>query len=432
MKSNYQHSRALPYIIITLAALFYVYEFALRVMPSAMTDELMLHFNIDASGLGMLSALFFYGYAPMQIPAGMLIDRLGARKLLSTSVLICSLGALVLGMTDQFFIAGIGRTMTGVGSAFAYIGCLVLASAWFEAKYFALIAGLVQFMGCLGAIGGAAPIALIVQRYGWQRTQVASAVVGILLSVLFWLFIRDYPPKAINKVKKKHARRSDTTEMQRLKKVLSNKQTWAVGLYGFCCWAPISIFAVLWGIPFITVLHNSSTTEAAMGIAYIWGGIAVFSPIVGWWSNRINSRRIPLITSAIIAIITSIILIYVDNVPWALDCVVLFFFGAAASAMSVTFGMVQDNMPPSVAGTAVGFNNMAIIGAGVIFQPIVGLLLDANMGTKALEVLPSYTLSDYRHALFIIPLLGVVSLLTSLFLLKETHCTAQYDLPKQE
>ena len=428
MNDSQRSHRFLPFVIITLAATFYIYEFALRVMPSAMTSELMNHFTIEASGLGMISALFFYGYAPMQIPAGLLIDRLGPRILLTGSVLICSLGAYIFGITPHFGIAAIGRVMMGVGASFAYIGCLVLASRWFAAQYFALIAGLVQFLGCIGAIAGAAPIAVIVARFGWQQTQITSACIGIFLALLFWLVLRDGPEQAINCARNQHALQSNATEWQRLREVLSNKQTWAIGLFGFCCWAPISIFAELWGISFFSAAYPISKTYAAMAIALVWIGIAIFSPIIGWWSNRINSRRIPLIVSGVVACLTSLGIIYIDNLSWPLVGALLVLLGAAGGAMSVTLGLVQDNMPPAVAGTAVGFNNMAIIGGGVFFQPLVGLMLDAKWDGKLVNNLPLYTLENYRYALILIPVVGLLSVLTALFLLKETHCTTQYSL----
>lgn len=428
MNDSSRTYRFLPFIIITLAATFYVYEFALRVMPSAMTNELMNHFAIEASGLGMMSALFFYGYAPMQIPAGLLIDRLGPRILLTGSVLICSLGAYIFGITAQFSIAAVGRVMMGVGASFAYIGCLVLASRWFAAKHFALIAGLVQFLGCIGAIAGAAPIAIIVSRFGWQQTQITSACLGIFLALLFWLILRDGPENPINCARNQHALQNNATQWQRLREVLSNKQTWAIGLHGFCCWAPISVFAELWGISFFSTAYSISKANAAIFIALIWIGIAIFSPIIGWWSNRINNRRIPLIVSGIVACLSSLAIIYVDNLPYVLMGALLILFGAAGGAMCVTFGMVQDNMPPAVAGTAVGFNNMAIIGGGVFLQPLVGMLLDAKWNGKLVENLPSYTLQNYRYALMVIPIVGAFSIFTALFLLKETHCTTQYTL----
>lgn len=422
-------TRMLPYAIIILAGIFYVYEFFLRVMPSAMTHELMSSFDIEASGLGVISSLFFYGYAPMQIPAGLLIDRYSVRLLLTISVLFCSLGALIIGVTDHYAIAGFGRFLIGFTSAFSFVGTLVLASRWFAAKHFALITGLVQFMGSFGAIAGAAPVAVLVQLYGWRPTQIWSAVVGIILAILFWLIIRDNPEKSIN-TSKHTLINHNLTEKQRLKVVLHNKQTWSVALYAFSIWAPMTIFSVLWGIPFLKTLYNIDTASAASGIAVIWLGVAFVGPILGWWSNRINNRRIPLIVSSLAAILSSVALIYM-TLPAPILYTVLFIFGGAASAHAVTFGLVQDNHPPTVAGTAVGFNNMAVIASGVVLQPLAGFILDACWTGEMLADVRFYPISAYKMALSTIPMCGVLGLIASIFFIKETHCAAVWEIKSE-
>lgn len=427
LKTNQQPlmQRLLPFIIITLAASFYVYEFILRVMPSAMTTELMADFDIDASGLGALSAMFFYGYAPMQIPAGLMLDRFGPRMLISCSVLLCGLGALLFGATDSIYFAGLGRFFIGATSAFAFIGALVLASRWFAAKYFATITGLIQFMGSMGAIAGAAPVTVLVEHYGWRPTQMWSGAIGIILATLLWLIVRDAPDQKINVAK--HPMPKKLTECERINQVLGHRQTWVNGLISFCAWGPMSIFTVLWGVPFLERLYQIDSTDAAQMIAFAWIGTALGAPLMGWWSNRINSRRTPLITGAVIGLISSLVVIYLPQPPVALMLLMLFFMGIAASAMTVNFGVVQDIHPPTVAGTAVGYTNMMVIGAGVLLQPLVGVVLDHLWRGSLQHGVPVYDLAHYRIALSGIPICNLIGLIACYFL-RETHCAAQYEL----
>lgn len=424
---NRSNASLLPFLVCGVGGFFYVYEFFLRVMPSAMTDDLMRSFHIDAGGLGILSAFFYYGYTPMQIPAGLLLDRYGPRLLLTLSMAVCAIGAFAFGLTNSAIVASIARLCIGLVSAFAFVGALVLASRWFAAKYFALIVGLVQLMGCVGAIVGEAPVAVIVQQIGWRSTMFWSGAVGAIFAVLFWLVIRDRPEQPVN-----HDFSSPThtnlTELERLGKVLKNPQTWAIGVYAFSCWAPVSIFADLWGIPYLKVFYNTSVATAAIGVAVVWIGIAVVGPIVGWWSNKIGNRRLPLLICSIMGLISSLAMLYLPNLSWPLMYIALFIFGAAASSQSVTFGVVQDNNPLSVAGTAVGFNNMAVILGGVIFQPLVGLLLNNAWDGKMVNGLPFYSLENYRSALILLPICAIIGIISSLFLIKETHCEPQYDL----
>lgn len=427
-KSPSSTSNFLPFLVCGIATFFYVYEFFLRVMPSAMTDELMRSFSIDARGLGIMSALFYYGYTPMQIPAGLLLDRFGPRILLTFSMIVCAIAAFVFGLTDSIVIASLSRLFIGLVSAFAFVGALVLASRWFHAKYFALIVGLIQLMGCIGAIVGEAPVAIIVQHIGWRSTMFWSAAIGGIFAVLFWLIIKDSPNSAHSENTPSHV--SDLNEMQRLVKVVKNPQTWAIGLYAFSCWAPISIFADLWGIPYLKVFYQTTAAKAALAIAIVWIGIAIAGPLVGWWSNRIANRRLPLLICSILGLISSLMIVYMPGISLGLMYFALFLFGVAASSQSVTFGVVQDNNPPSVAGTAVGFNNMAVILGGLLFQPLVGFILNARWDGVMSGGLPSYSVAHFKSALILLPLCSIIGIFASIFLVKETHCKPQYNLNK--
>lgn len=387
----------------------------------------MRSFNTDAGGLGLITSLFFFGYAPMQIPAGLLFDRFGPRVLLTVSVFFCGAAALVFGVTDNFYIACAARWVIGFTSAFSFIGALMLASRWYAAKYYAMIAGLVQFMGSMGAIAGEAPIATMVEKFGWRPTAIWSAVGGLILAILLGLIIRDVPPDPINVAKHSLNIKRYNNEWQRLRRVLGSKQTWAVSVFAFSTWTPISIFPGLWGVPFIMKLYGTNSTVATEAMIAAWLGTAVASPLAGWVSNRINSRNIPLTFCAILNLVTSITVIYVP-ISWPVMILMLFLFGCAAGAQTVTFGIIQDIHPPAVAGTAVGFNNMAVIAGGVIMLPFVGYILNGVWDGHLVNGLHDYTLANYRSALMMVPFCGIMGLISSVFLIKETRCLAQYEL----
>ncbi len=127
-ESVQKQTKILPFIVCGLAAFFYLYEFILQVSPGVMTTALMRDFQVDAAVLGTTSAFYFYAYAPMQIPAGLLFDRYGPRLLITLALLICALGAFFFGMTTNLAFASAGRFFMGVGSAFSFIGILILIS----------------------------------------------------------------------------------------------------------------------------------------------------------------------------------------------------------------------------------------------------------------------------------------------------------------
>src|SRR3989338_1859784 len=136
-----QKSSFFPLLICSLGAFFFVYEFLVRVIPSAIAYELMRNLNVHAGGLGLIAAMFFYGYMPMQIPAGFLLDKIGPRLVLSFSALLCALASLTFGTTHSAAVAGIMRFLMGFTASTAFVGALVLAARWFQAKHYSFYTG---------------------------------------------------------------------------------------------------------------------------------------------------------------------------------------------------------------------------------------------------------------------------------------------------
>lgn len=419
-KSHFQR-HWLPYIIGLIASTFYLYDFLARVMPAAMADELMRSFSIGADKLGMLSSLFFYGYALMQVPAGTLFDKYSPTKLLSAMLLLCAIATAFFGISHNFYVASLCRFVIGFTSAFAYIGALKIGVNWFPTKHFALYSALVQVLGCVGAIIGSGPIAALTQATSWQYATFIIASVGILFTLLNWFALRDHPDYKVVK-----ATQVTKSSDKHFLSVLSNSQQWWVALYGFAIWSPISIFASLWGEPYLTQVYAFSPTVSASILSVIWIGVAVGGPIFGWLTGYISLRKLPMALGAIIGIAISSILLYIPDLSKTTLMILLFLFGAASSAQAISFGVAADINPKATMGTAIGFTNMAIIFGGVVFQPIVGFILTRLWRGTAIAGVHIYSTHAYQVALSLIPFSFVLALLVAAFLIRETHCKPQH------
>jgi len=413
-------------LVCGIAILYYVYEFTLRTIPSAITHELMRDFHISAVGLGVLSSMFYYCYVAMQIPAGLLLNRFSARLMMTGACGLCAVGALMFGFAENIYVANFAYLLIGFASSFGFIGPLVLISRWFPPKHFALLVGVTQLLGCVGAILGEHPIVQLTSHIGWQSTVFWFAGVGIILSLLCGVFVRDRPeiPLQTNFIA---APKEKISQWKSLKIVCGHSQTWFAGLYAFCIWMPVVVFGGLWGIPFLVAVFHTTTASAALGITIFWIGIAAGSPLLGWWSNYINRRSMPLTACSILAVVSGIIVIYAPNLSWPVMCIALFLFGVSAAGQALSFGVVQDNNVPSIVGTAVGFNNMAVILGGIFLQPLAGMILKYCWDGTMIDGVALYTASNYRVALACVPICGAIGLFTSLFLIKETNCLPTYD-----
>lgn len=412
-----QHSQFSAYVVFLLSATFYLYEFVLQVAPGVMAESMMKTFKVSAAGFGIVSAFYFYAYAPMQLPAGVLFDRYGPRKLMTYALILCALGSFFFASTDSLFTASLGRFLIGIGSAFSFIGVLVLISRWFPPQQFALLAGIAQLMSSVGAMFGEMPLAALIESVGWRNASFILAAVGFLLAALIWFIIRDYPHQPTQTPPK----RAFMDEWKRLLSVWRQSYTWYTGAYACTIWTPIAVFAALWGVPYLQQKFAISVIAASGLCSMIWLGIGVGSPLLGWVSDRIASRRIALGLSSVFGLGATILLLYVPNVSLGSMYFILFMLGMGAGGQTVSFAVIKDNNPPELVGTASGFNNLSVLIGGAVFQPLVGVFLHHSEGWYKVNGVHVYTVASYNKALLVMPSCFLLSLLITLFFLKESH-----------
>jgi MFS family permease len=426
MKQSYimKHKTAFGTFIFILAALFLSFEMILQVSPGIMTNQLMAEFNINAAVLGVIASFYFYSYTLMQIPSGLLYDRFGPRLLITIATVFCSLGALFFGLTHSVFLLATGRFLLGIGSAFAFVGALTVAARWFSPSLFALFVGLVQFIGAIGATCGAYPLAYIIDTFGWRATMTSLGYIGLGLALLCLIFIRNRPPAEEDHIPDHHAHLGFT---QSFKAVIYQKQTWYLGLFSFTNWAPMLMLPALWGVPYIMGKYHLPNTTAALANSAAWIGMGLFSPVLGWLSDKIKRRTILLGATSILGILVSCALLFIPHLPYAFIYLIFFLIGCASSGNLLCFALAKDINRPSVTSTAMGFNNMTVVLSGAIFQPIVGWILlkfwEGGMENGA----PIYTTYSYTCALTMVPICYFIGLLVSIFCIKETFCKHTYD-----
>lgn len=406
-----------PLIICSLASLLYVYGFTVRVMPSAMTTDLMTSLNIHAFGLGWLTSFFFWGYAPMQIPVGMLYDKFDARKLLSIAIALCAVATILFGISDNYALAMATRLIMGAMAAFGFVGALIVGATWFDSKYFSTYTGFVQILGTCGAIIGQGPVAGLTHIFGWHETAIGVGVIGLICSLVVLYYVRPGPNKTL--IKEHHEFEKQKIDFS---KVFKNPQNWWAAFYGFTTWTPIAVFGSLWGVPFLHEKFVIHKVAAAFLVSIAWIGVAVGGPIFGWMSIRTNLRRLPMIFSSALGLIVSIWLIYLNIHINIMTYVLLFLFGLSASAQVTSFGLISDINDKKILGTASGFTNMAVVAGGLLLIPLAGAIIQHLWNGTYENGSPAYTLHEYQVALLLIPIVFLLGLIVSLFFIKETYC----------
>ncbi|KTD33281.1 hypothetical protein Lnau_2929 [Legionella nautarum] len=419
----------MAWLICGLGALYYSYEYFLRISPSVMEPALREHFNLSATSFGLLSAFYYYAYVPLQIPVGVLLDRYGPRLLITLACLICVIGTFIFAGTTVFWIAAVGRFLVGFGSAFAFVGVLKLATIWLPENKLAMVAGLAAALGTIGAMIGDNLLGSLVVSIGWRQTVNLTAYFGLGLTILLWFGIRD---------KKSHQRRSGTVanfkkSMIDLGIIASNKQIWINGMFGCLVYLPTTVFAELWGIPYLKHAHNLSQPDADFANSLLFLGFTVGAPLMGYISDRLKRRKLPMLFGATGAGIVMMVVLYLPGLTASYINALLFLLGLLYSAQCIVFAVGRELSPNEAAGTAMAMTNMIVMLGAMFLQPLVGRLLDLSLSTHLanvpLQAVPVdklqqlYTADDYQFALSIIPI-GIIIAAILTFFLKETYANA--------
>lgn len=417
-KNKSSHSM-LAWMVWGLGCLFYFYESLLQVSPGVMSNELMRDFSVTSQTLGILSGIYFYSYAAMQLPGGVLMDYFGPQRLLTIATVVCAVSTIAFGMTDNFFMACVARLMIGFGSAFAAVGTMKLAANWFPAQRFALLTGLMVTLGMLGAIGGEAPLALLVDNFGWRHSMVIMGVIGLFLAVLLILIAKDAPK--YHTITQHQAEAEEESMFTSLMALMSNRQLWLVAGYGGLMYMATPVFCGLWGVPFLMNKLAVSKPVAANLISLVFIGWAIASPLWGIFSNRIGLRKPPMYIGCVGALICSSLYIFAPIKSLLIMELLLFAFGIFSAGFLPAFSVAKELCNKKYVATGLSFMNMMNMIGIALAQPLIGYILDRMWQGQMNGTVRVYPLEAYYSALSILPI-GMLVALIILPKLKETHC----------
>jgi MFS family permease len=387
-----------------LAASTFLYAFLQRVSPSVMVEDLMRGFGVGAAVLGSLSAFYLYAYAALQIPLGLLFDRFGVRRLMAGSLLVSAAGSLIFAFAPSIEFAYAGRLLVGAGAACSFVGALTVTALWMPQPRFALLAGLIQLLGMTGAIFGQAPLAALVGAAGWRGGLAAMGALAAVLAVALYATLRDKPRPATGTLPIRAA----------LRRVLTVRETWTSAIYGFAMTGPMLAFGSLWAVPYLSSVYGMPRTAAAGLASLTFAGWGIGAPTIGWLSDRIGRRRVPMAACAVAG--GALLAAMVFGPTWPLWAVALLLFlqGFAGSGMVLGFAVVKERNDPASAASAMAVVNTFVVGSGALLQPLIGWLLDRNWSGGVADGARVYDAGAYAAALAVLPPLFALALLAAL------------------
>ncbi|MBX3457298.1 MAG: MFS transporter [Candidatus Paracaedibacteraceae bacterium] len=397
-------------IVWFVAVSYYLYQYLIRVSPSVMVDDLMFAFTLDAKWLGYLVATTTFFYALVQVPIGVLSDLFGARKLILYSLVACVLGVGAISMTDSLLVAFAGRALIGVGSAAGFICVSKIASDWFPVSQKATWFALTILMGTAGAILGYAPLAKLTDAVGWRSALWYLTLLGGIVLIVNIFFLRDKEVERVRVV-------SRSEVIQQIKDVLKSRFAWMYAITALGMYLPISVFADLWGVPFLTLKYDLAKDVAATILSWAYVGTCGGVIFVALVSNLLKGVR--LVIGAAAALVTTLIsvIVFAPELSQTTLSVLLVSLGVAVGAEILCFSKTCQENDVRVAATVTGFLNFIVTLGAAFVQQFVGWLIKIMWdGQMADNGLPQYRVEDYQNAMIVVIFISLTSFVLAFFL----------------
>ncbi len=394
-----------------LAALFLVFEMCLQASPTVMMHPMMRDCHIDAATFGLIAGAYFYSYTLMQIPAGLLLDRISVRKICIFAIAVCSVGMLIFAESDNSLYLGIGRFLAGLGSSISYISLFVIAARYFSPRLFIFLVALAQCLASVGAIGGEYPLSFLVNSLGWRHSCLILAVIGITLFVLVICGMR--LPHNNNNTLKSFCWHTCQRDIVR---TLRNKRVRWIALYSFCAWSVMPVFASLWGVPYLMQRLHLDSSQASMITSGMWVTFAVCSLSLNWVCQRTSIYRPAFWTAAIGFVSLCVLILWPGLNPYSAAIAAL-GAGIGAGGQTLSIAILQREQAISDIGLALGFNNMAAVSSALL-QPICGWLLRWQFKGHFEAGISHYSTHQYEMTLLVLPIIFGIACYTSYFKLR--------------
>lgn len=422
MNNKSNSNSFLPYFIWFLGAIFFFFDYIIRVSPSILTPAFIDFFHTNAFTIGGFSAFFYYAYIGMQIPVGILVDRFGPKWLLIMAAVLCAFSTYLFAEMNNLVIGFFSRFLMGFSASFAFVGTLKLISIWFESKRFAFLAGFTQALGMVGAMVGQGPMAHVYESIGWRSSMQGLAAIFLIIAILMFFFIKDNQHSTVHTQSDQQIHIKDS-----MKLVLTNPQNWYNCLFIGLLYAPSACFGEQWGASFLSLNQGISIGDAGQQTGLMFIGLAIGCPILGWISDRLQRRLLIMRISVVMCLILLSIVIYGKLIPGlsglspSAYTAILFVYGFFNSGIVCSYALASEINPHKLTGMALGITNMASVIIGAIMIPVVGFILDLFSHTSPGNQSPIFDIQGYQIAFAALPI-GFILAFAISFLQKETWC----------
>ena len=346
-----------------LVAVYYFYQYALRSAPSVMLPQLTEAFGVDALGVSAIVGMFYYGYSPFSLVAGVAVDRFAARRIIPIGAAAVGIGAILFG-TGDVAAANVGRFLQGAGGVFALVGAVYLVTKNFPASVAASFIGATQMFGMAGGSAGQFLVGpIITGGLPWGQFWIYAGLVGLAISVCLLIFL---PKEEVSP-----ATGGLAGALRSLRTVFVNPQSILCGLISGLLFIPTTIFGMTWGVRFLQEAHGREYEAAVALAATVPLGWMIGCPLLGFISDRLGRRK-PVILGGAAVMLGVLAWILFGDPAVLRGPVVGILLGVASGAAMLPYSVIKEANPPELGGSATGVINFINFTFSALLGPVFG------------------------------------------------------------
>jgi hypothetical protein len=382
---------ARAYLVWLVGLLAYAVAVFHRASLGVAGTQAQERFGAGASVLSLFLVLQLVVYAGLQIPVGVALDRFGSRRMVVAGALTMAAGQALLAVSTSVPTAIAARVLVGAGDAMTFISVLRIVSLWFTGRTVPLVTQLTGILGQLGQVAAAYPLVALLHATSWEATFLGAAAAGVLVGVLVLAALRDAPPGAV---------RPAPAGLGAVREALG--ATWRepgtrIGLFTHLVTQfSGTVFALLWGFPFLTQAEGlSAGTAAGLLSLLVFVGMGI-GPLLGRLCAHWPMRRSVLVFGILAATagIWTVVLLLPHPAPLWLLVVLVVVLGTNGPGSMIGFDYARTENPVERIGSASGVVNVGGFVASLLTVLAIGAVLDLLSPAGA----TTYSLGAFRAA----------------------------------
>ncbi len=388
-------------LVIVPASLYFFSHFH-RVNMNVIADNLINDFLASATLVGLLSSMYFYFYAFIQIPIGTLNDTIGPGRTMLLFSTVSILGVVVFALSTNIYVAMIGRTLIGIGVGAHWVSGLKLFSEWIGEGDYASVSGVLASSGYLGAIAAAIPFTYMVLLLGWRMALILVAIIMIIPTLTCLLIAKP--------ARNRRSNGKSLLNLTDIKHVIKDKNFLLLNSWMIFNYSSAMVYQGIWGIPYIMQIYGLDKASASGIVMLAPIGGLICAPLFGLISDRILHDRKKVIVSATILNITSwtLLTLKTDSLSIFEFYLISVFTGASISAIPISFTIIRESYPLRIYGTISGIYNMFPFVGAALYQPITGYILDSFKHGSI------YSVQAYRFMYLFLLISNIIALISSI------------------